>query len=235
MTDQSNSPQQDQDGLERTEPAEVTVAQAARKNGFILALFALVSTGLIAITYTITKDKIAQEIEAAMARRLNEVIKKEEYDNDVYHDCTTIKDPDLLGTADYLNVYRMRNQGKDYALFLTSIAPDGYAGKIKLVLGVYQDGTIAGVRVTEHQETPGLGDKIEIEKSDWIKQFDGKNLQNTSSDSWKVKKDGGEFDAMTGATITPTAIVKAVYNALQFHQKNKTSLYKGEQNCGDDQ
>ena len=237
-TPKQNPPKQNQDaqGEQVTQKSgDATVAQAARRNGFILALFSLVSTGLIAITYAITKDKIAQEIEAAMARRLNEIIKKDEYDNDVYHDCTTARDSELLGTQEALNVYRMRNQGDNYALFLTTIAPDGYAGKIKLVMGVYQDGTIAGVRVTEHQETPGLGDKIEIEKSNWINQFKGKNLENMSANDWKVKKDGGQFDAMTGATITPRAIVKAIYNTLKFHQANSTSLYASEQNCGGDQ
>ncbi|TQV87650.1 electron transport complex subunit RsxG [Aliikangiella coralliicola] len=209
-----------------------SIKKVSIQNGLILAIFALVSTGLIAITHLITKDKIAEEIEAAMARRLNEIIPADAYNNDVYHDCTVISSPEFLGTPENLKAYRMRNNEKDYAVFMTSVAPDGYAGKINLVIGIYENGTIAGVRVTEHQETPGLGDKIEIEKSDWIKQFNDKSLTNTAKENWLVKKDGGEFDAFTGATITPRAIVKSVYNSLLFHQQNRDTLYAKGSGCG---
>ena len=211
------------------------IRQATFKNGAILGLFALISTGLIAVTHMITKDKIAEEIEAAMARRLNEIIPANQYDNDVYHDCALVMDSDLLGTEEELKVYRMRNQENDYALFMTSVAPDGYAGKIKLVIGIYHNGEIAGVRVTEHQETPGLGDKIEIEKSDWIKQFNGRSLENTTAEQWKVAKDGGEFDALTGATITPRAIVKSVYQTLQYYTQNTEFLFDQNSECGESQ
>ena len=210
-----------------------SVKKVSTQNGLILALFALVSTGLIAMTHLVTKDKIAEEIEAAMARRLNEVISATEYDNDVYHDCITINNLEFLGTQENLKAYRMRNQENNYALFMTSVAPEGYAGNITLVIGIYQNGTIAGVRVTEHQETPGLGDKIEIEKSDWIEQFKGKSLENTTKENWLVKKDGGEFDALTGATITPRAIVKSVYKALLYYQQNQGNLYIKNTSCGE--
>jgi len=209
-----------------------SIRQATLKNGAILALFALISTGLIAITHLITKDKIAEEIEAAMARRLNEIIPAKEYDNDVYHDCKLVQNEELLGSPDPLKIYRMRNQAENYAVFMTSVAPDGYAAKINLVIGIYNNGEIAGVRVTEHQETPGLGDKIEIEKSDWISQFNGLSLTNTQDELWKVSKDGGQFDALTGATITPRAIVKAVYKSLVFFQQNRQSLYDQTSPCG---
>ena len=210
-----------------------SVKQATLKNGAILALFALVSTGLIAITHLVTKDKIAMEIEAAMARRLNEIIAADEYDNDVYHDCAQVSDLEFLGSDEKLPVYRMRRQNQDYAVFMTSIAPDGYSGRIKLVIGIYADGRIAGVRVTEHQETPGLGDKIEIEKSQWISQFDGLSLANTTEDNWQVRKDGGQFDALTGATITPRAIVKSVFNTLQYFAQNRSQLFDSELTCED--
>lgn len=215
MTDQQVSP---------------TIGSASFKNGLILALFAFVSTGLIAITNLITKDKIAQEIEAAMARRLNEIVPANQYDNDVYHDCTLVNSVELLG-ANNLKVYRMRKQGNNFALFMTSVAPEGYGGKIKLVLGIYQDGTIAGARVVEHKETPGLGDKIEIEKSDWIRQFDGKSLENLTNEDWHVKKDGGQFDAMTGATITPRAIIKAIHNTLIYYAQNEDHLFSQATSC----
>ena len=199
--------------------------RASLRNGAMLALFALVSTGLIAIIHGLTKDKISQEVEAAMARRLNEIVSSDQYDNDVYHDCIQVTADPLLGPQADTKFYRMRLSARNYGVFFTAVAPDGYSGKIKLVVGVYADGTLAGVRVSEHQETPGLGDKIEIEKSDWIKQFSGKSLDNLDSQLWKVKKDGGEFDALTGATITPRAVVKSVYNALVYYQKNQSKLY----------
>ncbi|WP_444994105.1 electron transport complex subunit RsxG [Aliikangiella sp. IMCC44359] len=210
-----------------------TIKQASIKNGAILALFALISTGLIAITHLITKDKIAEEIETALARRLNEIIPANEYNNDVYHDCRLVISPELLGSSDPLKVYRMRKDNQNYAVFMTSIAPDGYSGKIKLVIGIYNSGKIAGVRVTEHSETPGLGDKIEIEKSNWIKQFDNKSFANTPENVWRVKKDGGDFDALTGATITPRAIIKAINQSLIYFDQNKVQLFETGQSCGE--
>lgn len=207
------------------------ISHASIKNGLILALFALVSTGLIVLTHFMTKDRIALEIEAAMARQLSQVIATDEYDNNVYRDCVKVSQFELLGSTDS-NVYRMRNQQKNYAVFMTSVAPDGYAGKINLVVGIYAKGKIAGVRITEHQETPGLGDKIEIKKSDWIKQFDGKSLANTIDENWLVKKDGGSFDALTGATITPRAIIKAVHNSLLYYQQNLIEIYAQPTSCG---
>lgn len=211
------------------------ILNASFKNGLILAIFALVSTGLIAIVHSITKTRIEQEIEAAMARRLNQIVKKDEYDNDVYHDCKSITADPLLGLTTRTNVYRMRKQDENIAVFISSIAPDGYSGKIKLVIGIYENGEVAGVRVTEHQETPGLGDKIEIEKSNWIDQFKGTSLAKLEQSQWQVKKDGGDFDALTGATITPRAIVRAVYSTLKYYEKSKHELYHQDSSCGEKQ
>jgi len=222
------------DKTSQTVPAvseETTTQQASIKNGLVLALFAFISTGLIAVVHLITKDRIADEIQAAMARRLNQVIAANEYDNDVYNDCIEVDNLGLLAT-NKSKVYRMRSEKNNHALFITSVAPDGYAGKINLVVGIYENGDIAGVRITEHKETPGLGDKIEITKSDWVKQFNETSLINTSKQGWLVKKDGGDFDALTGATITPRAIVKAAYNTLTYHQQNKTQLYSMPSSCG---
>jgi len=208
-----------------------SLSHASLKNGLILATFALLSTGLIAVTHWLTKDKIALEIEAAMARGLNEIIPAENYDNNVYRDCTIVSDLELLG-ANNLIIYRLRQKNKSYAAFVTSIAPDGYAGKINLMVGIYHNGTIAGVRVTEHQETPGLGDKIEIKKSNWIKQFDGKSLSNTADQKWLVKKDGGDFDALTGATITPRSIIRAVHKTLIYYHQHSAQLFTATNACG---
>lgn len=208
-----------------------TTNKAAIKNGTILAVFALISTGLIAITHLVTKDKIADEIEAAMTKRLDNIIPKEKYDNLAHQDCRFVNDKTLLGSESDLKVYRMRHQNKNFAVFMTSVAPDGYSGKIKLVIGIYNNGKIAGVRVTEHQETPGLGDQIEIEKSDWIKQFNNLSIHDTPKKDWQVIKDGGQFDALTGATITSRAIIKSVYNTLIYFDKNKQTIFDSSKNC----
>jgi electron transport complex protein RnfG len=108
---------------------------------------------------------------------------------------------------------------------LTVIAPDGYSGNIKLLVGVYYDGRVAGVRAVSHKETPGLGDYIETGRSDWILGFNGRSLVSPSPGDWRVKPDGGVFDAFTGATITPRAVVRAVYKSLLYFEREKTNLF----------
>ncbi|WP_018625600.1 electron transport complex subunit RsxG [Kangiella aquimarina] len=202
------------------------------KNGLILAIFAAICVGLIAVTYYITRDTIAGEMEAALARTLNQLVAEDEYDNDVYHDCTLIQDAKALGSKKPLKAYRMRKNGEPVAVVMESIAPNGYSGKIAMVVGIYQDGTIAGVRVTDHKETPGLGDKVDAKKSDWILDFEGKSLSNPDIEGWAVSKDGGQFDAFTGATITPRAVIQQVATTLEFFEDNKQQLFEGPQNCG---
>lgn len=201
------------------------------KNGLILAIFAAVCVGLIAVTYYVTRDTIAGEMEAALARTLNQLVAEDEYDNDVYHDCTLIQDATALGSKKPLKAYRMRKNSEPVAVVMESIAPNGYSGKIAMVVGIYQDGTIAGVRVTDHKETPGLGDKVDAKKSDWILDFEGKSLSNPDIEGWAVSKDGGQFDAFTGATITPRAVIQQVATTLKFFEDNKQQLFEGAQNC----
>lgn len=202
------------------------------KNGLILAIFAAVCVGLIAITYYITRDTIAGEMEAALARTLNQLVEQSEYNNDVYHDCTLIEDTSKLGSNKPLKAYRMRQNGKPVAVVMESVAPNGYSGKIAMVVGIYADGTVAGVRVTDHKETPGLGDKVDANKSDWVLSFAGKSLSNPEPEAWAVTKDGGQFDAFTGATITPRAVIQQLAKTLVFFENNKQQLFEGPQNCG---
>jgi electron transport complex protein RnfG len=111
------------------------------------------------------------------------------------------------------------------AAIFNSVAPDGYNGKIHLLVGVYIDGRLAGVRVVKHAETPGLGDAVEIRKSPWIDDFAGKSLTNPIQERWRVKRDGGDFDQFTGATITPRAVVAAVRNTLLYYQQNADMIF----------
>jgi len=221
---------------------EPTIRQAAIKNALMLSLFAIISTGLVAITHLFTKDKIAEEVELSMIRQLNQIVPRKNYNNSVYKDCIIANDLAMLGTDEDQNIYRMRviaadeqNGGSvsDYGLMLTPVAPDGYSGRIDLAVAISKTGTILGVNILAHQETPGLGDKIERRKSDWLNQFSELSLKNTSKKNWQVKKDGGQFDALTGATITPRAVVKAVYNSLLYYQLNRDRLFSQPSNCGE--
>lgn len=158
-------------------------------------------------------------------RALNEIIVPSRYDNALFDDTIKLRDPDLLGTDEALTAYRARSNGQPEAAILTVIAPDGYSGPIRLLVGINYDGTLAGVRVAEHNETPGLGDKIELKHSTWIKQFEGQSLQQPPAAQWDVRSKGGAFDKLTGATITPRAVIKAVRNALLYFDANRELVF----------
>jgi len=191
---------------------------------FILGLFAVVGTGLVAMTKAGTAERIAENERQALLRNLHQIILPSEHNNDLYTDIIEVRDP-LLGSKEPVPVYRARIDGKPVAAVFASIAPEGYGGDIKLLVGIRYDGTLAGVRVISHKETPGLGDNIEAERSDWILGFAGRSLLNPDEKHWKVKKDGGVFDQFSGATITPRAVVKEVYNTLRYYRQHRDALF----------
>jgi len=191
-----------------------------------LFLFAVIGSGLVAFTHDNTAAQIAENQRRALLRSLNELIPKDQYDNDVYADILYVHNSELLGTDEAVPVYRARKGGWPVAVVLAPVAPDGYNGNIRLLVAVRLDGTLAGVRVLAHRETPGLGDNIEADRSDWIRGFTGKSLNNPKQDRWKVKRDGGAFDQFTGATITPPAVVKAVKNTLSDYRANGNKLFE---------
>ncbi len=194
--------------------------------GLVLFLFAAVGSGLVAFTYEQTRERIAANEKAALLRNLHQLIHPDEHDNDLLADTVEVQDPGLLGTRAPVTVYRAYLEGRPVAVILTPVAPDGYNGTIRLLVGIRADGTLLGVRVLSHHETPGLGDQIEVERSDWILGFAGKSLGNPPEKRWAVKKDGGAFDQFTGATITPRAVVKAVKRALIYFRKHREALFR---------
>ncbi|MFC1684108.1 electron transport complex subunit RsxG [Pseudomonadota bacterium] len=194
-------------------------------SGTLLALFAAAGAGLVAFTYEQTADRIAANEREALLKSLTALVPAKSIDNDIITDLIRVSDPELLG-SDSTTVYRGRRQQRPVAAVLTPAAPDGYSGPIRLLVAIHYDGTLAGVRVVSHKETPGLGDRIEEEKSDWIYGFAGKSLDNPSLGQWKVKRDGGVFDQFTGATITPRVIVRTVKNTLVYFQQNREALFK---------
>ena len=191
----------------------------------LLGLFAIAGTGLVAYTFDNTKQRIAENERAAVIKSLHALITPKEHDNDLYSDVIQVSNERLLGTAEPINVYRARMHGQPVAAILNTVAPDGYSGSIHLLVAIRLDGSLAGVRAVKHRETPGLGDGIDIERSDWILGFNGKSLHKPEESKWRVKRDGGDFDQLTGATITPRAVVKAVKNTLDYYRANKAMLY----------
>ncbi|NLS13925.1 electron transport complex subunit RsxG [Vibrio sp. SM6] len=206
---------------------------AIKKNGLTLALFACATTGLVAITQYLTQDEIKRQEQAQLLSILNQVIPHSLHDNALVAACTLTRSPEL-GTQKPMPVYIATQNGVPTALAIESIAPDGYNGNIKLITGIAEDGTILGTRVLTHQETPGLGDKIELRVSDWILKFSGKQVDDNNLALWAVRKDGGEFDQFTGATITPRAIVNAVKRTTQYVNAHRATLLAQPYNCGED-
>jgi len=194
-------------------------------SGTLLALFAAAGAGLVAFTYQQTADRIAANEREALLKSLTALVPATSIDNDIITDFITVSDPVLLG-GESTTVYRGRRQGRPVAVVLTPIDPYGYAGPIRMLVAINHDGTLGGVRVVSHKETPGLGDRIEESRSDWILGFTGKSLGNPPPEKWKVKRDGGIFDQFTGATITPRGIVRTVKNSLLYFKQNREALFK---------
>ena len=201
------------------------IAQSMRSSAITLGLFALIATGMVAGFHALTNQRILQSQQQSLTESLNALVPSSQYNNDLLHDTLSIKNNDLLHLEQPETVYRARKNGLPVAVIFPVIAPDGYSGKIRLLVAIHTNGELAGVRVLVHKETPGLGDAIEIEKSSWILDFNLKSLLSPTADGWQVKKDNGVFDQFTGATITPRAVVKAIYNALLYYQAHQQALF----------
>ncbi len=200
------------------------------KNSLLLFLFALLTAGILAVTFEGTKESIAIAERKAAEKALLEIIPASRIDNDLLLD--TIEIPTAawpeLGLKNGGEIHIARKNKQIVAVIIPAVAPDGYSGDIKMIAGVNSNGTIAGVRVLTHTETPGLGDKVDLKKSDWITSFDNKSLEQPTVSQWKVKKDGGDFDQFTGATITPRAVVGQIRKVLEFVKREQTLLFTVE-------
>ena len=193
--------------------------------GAILGGFAILCVGVVSFIYGNTREQVEANEKAARMEKLHELIPANAHDNDLYSDSINVESQEWLGSKKPVTIYRARKGGEPVAAIIPAEAPDGYSGTIKLLVAVRYNGELAGVRVVSHKETPGLGDYIEIERSDWIRKFDGHSLGNPDEKQWKVKKDGGLFDQVTGATVTPRAVVKAVYRALKYYNGHRDLLF----------
>lgn len=204
---------------------ELSLQQTMLRAASLLSLFVLVSVALLMAINWFTQPKIAEAERQALLQTINQVMPVERYNNDLLADYKTVIEPDFFGTDQPIQIYRARLDNQAAGLVIEAIAPNGYSGNIHILVGVLSDGHISGVRVLKHRETPGLGDKIELRKADWILSFNGKNLTEDNAERWAVKRDQGEFDQFTGATITPRAVVGAVRNTLNFVNQQGATLY----------
>ncbi len=204
------------------------LGRSISKNSLILGLFAAATAAIIAGTFQLTQTRIAAEEKKAASAALIDMVPKSRHNNDMLEDTLTLdlETSKSLGLTQPAIVHIAKQDNQPVALVIPSVAPDGYSGDIKLIIAINIDGTIAGSRVLAHKETPGLGDKIDLRKSDWIKSFDGKSLNNPKIEKWKVKKDGGIFDQFTGATITPRAVVNRIQKTLAIFQDNRDQWLK---------
>ncbi|MEL7966613.1 electron transport complex subunit RsxG [Vreelandella neptunia] len=196
----------------------MTLFQAMRRGAFALGTFALVTAGSVALTRTLTAERIETHQLAYQHRQLQEVLPQALANTpvtQVLESTFTLPNPQALGLASDSQGWWVSDQGSS-AVILPVVTRQGYNGEIRLLIGIDEQQRISGVRVTQHQETPGLGDDIEHSRSDWITEFNGLRLDSLPPESWAVAKDGGHFDAFTGATITPRAVVNAVHKALQY-------------------
>ena len=193
-------------------------------SGLLLGLFGVIGAGLVGLSYESTAERIARNEREALLQQLQVMVPAQQIDNDMRNDVIDVSAPADLGAA-RTRVYRARHAGAPVAAVLSPVVTQGYSGSIQLIVAIRYDGSLAGVRALTHHETPGLGDKIEIERTDWIRSFDGKSLSDPAPSGWKVKRDGGVFDQFTGATVTPRAVVRGVKGALEYFNEHAEQLF----------
>ena len=199
------------------------------RSGTVLALFAAITSVAIDWAYRGTKEQIDFEVRRAEARQLLEIFPPDTHDNEIVDDVFEVAaETALLGIRERRQGYRVRREDTVVGVILPATARDGYSGDIRALVGVRQDGSVAGVRVVAHRETPGLGDKVDLHKSDWILDFNERSLANPALDGWNVEKEGGVFDQFTGATLTPRAVILATRRALEYAILNVETLFETE-------
>lgn len=191
----------------------------------VLAIAAACAVGLVAVVHELAAPRIADVQRARRVAQLTAVMGNIAYDNDPLSDIVPVHDPELLGSEEPQVAHRVRRGSETVAVLVNAVAPDGYAGPIRLIVAVDAQGRLLGVRVVEHRETPGLGDLIDERRSDWIHGFDGRSLGDPPAARWQVRKDGGDFDQFTGATITPRVIVRAVRGVLEYVARHHDELF----------
>ena len=208
----------------------ISASKMAVRTAVILFLFVVAFTALLSGAYTLTRPAIGVAAAAEKMKLIDEVLPRGSYDNDLLKDTRRIAPAAALGLSEPSTAYVARRNGAISAIVIEAVAPDGYSGNIRLLLALAPDGALIGVRVTQHKETPGLGDYIEPKKDKnkarpWITQFNGFKPAAIDEREWKVKKDGGRFDSVASATVTPRAVVKAIRKAAVYVAENRETFF----------
>ena len=204
------------------------------RSGLTLAVIAAICTALVAFTYQITDERIAMNEQAWLEQSLQPALSGVSFDSGVSESVVTIPAPHTLPGSDDAIIYRVYSGESPVAALFVVSARDGYAGAIKMLVGVDIKGKVTGVHVLAHRETPGLGDRIESDKTDWVRQFDGRSLGEPVAGNWKIKRDGGEFDQLTGASVTPRAVVKAIRETLEYFDANSAAVFAAAADTADE-
>lgn len=198
---------------------------ASKKNALLLGAFATACTLMVSLTYVLTKPAIEKQEKQQTFLKVTQVLDAAKFDNNPLDNCAMVQDVEISGLEIETPIYRATKDGEPYALIYQTETKQGYNGLIKLIVGVDASGVVQGVRTLTHQETPGLGDKIELAKSDWVLDFNAKQVAGTDDSHWFVKKDGGDFDQFTGATITPRAVVNQLRTSIVKLNQNFSQIF----------
>jgi H+/Na+-translocating ferredoxin:NAD+ oxidoreductase subunit G len=192
-----------------------------------LTITSLVCFIFIIIVHNISKDKISINKERAALAVINEVMPIK-YDNDLFNDNVIIDVPAYINPTKSITAYRARVNNQPRAVSLMPVMTKGYNGNISLIIGIAYDGALTGVRILQHNETEGFGDKAHQDKTDWLLGFNNHSFEGLPEEKWAVKKDGGEFDQLSGATITSRSIINIVYKVLEYYSENRNSFYENQ-------
>jgi len=203
-----------------------SVIKAMFLSALLLTCFGILGTFSVSSVYKVTSPLIEKNIQKKLLQMLGSVIPETIHDNNLLNSTIEVAPSSLLSSKDKTTIYQAKLNNKVTAIAFKTTAPDGYSGNISLLVGVLKSGQITAIRVISHKETPGLGDKVDVERSEWIHSFEKTSLDTPDKAHWKVKKDGGYFDQFTGATITPRAVVKASYKALIYVDQHKQLLFE---------
>ena len=188
-----------------------------------LFILILICTVMITITVELTHETIAENRKRTVLKVIDDIIPSP-YDNDPLQEETTLLDPSVFGSTRPVSVYTARQGTRIQGFVFIPVLATGYSGPIKLAVGVHRDGSLSGVRVMEQHETRGLGDAVDQRQSDWIFGFRGRSFDNTPAERWDVRSDGGDFDRLSGATITSRGVINRVRDVLEYYHGNRQHL-----------
>ena len=199
--------------------------KTAIKTGITLAVIAAICTALVAATYQLTEERIVANEKALLEQALQPALSGLFYEGGVSESRLVIPPPHDLPGNDTALIYRVYAKDRPVAALFAVTARDGFSGVIRVLVGVEFDGTVTGVRILQHRETPGLGDKIESARSDWIFQFDGRSMGDPEVTGWAIRNDGGDFDQLTGASVTPRAVIQAIRDTLLYFDAHRDEIF----------